>query len=277
MAIRLRLRRPPPTPALARGFFAGARGRMSKVRKGPYRASRAAAPKNSDPYIGSARGRATIERNIPDVTISRLPAYLRVLHELQSEGETIVSSSKMGTLTGFSSEQIRKDLAYFGAFGTRGLGYNIELLEDRICEILGLDRPVQMALVGCGNIGQALVRYSREEHRHLDIRYLFDVDEELVGREIAGLRVMHSDDLESVISEKGIRLAVLAVPASAARDVGQRLVDAGVRAILNFAPIHLPVAREVVVRTVDLTSELESLAYYARDPRPDDEEGPAIP
>ncbi len=233
---------------------------MSKIRGSLFEFSRTAQPR-----FPQGKGRSVIERNIPDVTISRLPAYLRVLHELQSEGESIVSSSKMGSLTGFSSEQIRKDLAYFGAFGTRGLGYNAEVLEDRIRGILGLDRPVHLALVGCRNIGQAVVRYSRAQHRHLDIRYLFDVDPALVGTEIAGLEIRHADELERVLGGEGIRLAVLAVPAEAARDTSVRLVRAGVRAILNFAPVHLDVPEHVVVRTVDLTSELESLAYYARE------------
>lgn len=225
-----------------------------------------------DPLVGSGRGRIVIERSIPDVTISRLPAYLRALYELQSEGESIVSSQTLGRMTGLSSEQIRKDLAYFGAFGTRGLGYNVELLEDRIREILGLNRPVHMALIGCGNIGQALIRYSRIQHRHLDIRYLFDVDESLVGTEIAGLRIMHADRLEQIIADHGVRLAVVAVPRQAAREISRRLVDAGIRAMLNFAPVHLPVPENVVVRTVDLTSELESLAYYAREPMQEAEE-----
>ncbi len=219
------------------------------------------------------RGGTIIDRSIPDVTISRLPAYLRVLHEIQNEGESIVSSSRMGELTGFSSEQIRKDLAYFGAFGTRGLGYNVELLEDRIRWILGLDRPIHLAIVGCGNIGQALVRYSRQEHRHLDIRFLFDVRQDLVGKSIAGLEIFHADDMEDIIAENDVRLAVVAVPDTAARDVADRLVSAGVRAILNFAPVHLPVPEDVVVRTVDLTSELESLAYYARDDHPHENGG----
>ena len=216
--------------------------------------------------LGSGRKEEqNIEPKIPDVTIIRLPTYLRVLNDIREEGAEIVSSAQMSARTGYSSEQIRKDLAYFGAFGTRGLGYKVDLLEQRIRRILGLEESVPIALVGAGKLGQALTQYSRIQHQNLQIVALFDVAPQLIGKEIAGLRVKPFEMLSEITQREGIRLAIIAVPRDAAQEVLDVLVENGIRAVLNFAPVHLEVPSELVVRTVDLTSELQSLAYYARD------------
>ncbi|GAB6877562.1 redox-sensing transcriptional repressor Rex [Thermaerobacter litoralis] len=201
---------------------------------------------------------------VPDVAIRRLPVYLRALEELRAEDHEIVSSADLAARTGYSSEQIRKDLAYFGAFGTRGVGYRIDVLADRLRHILGLDREVPIALVGAGHLGTALARYNRTRHRDVRIVAVFDSDPARIGERIEGLEIQPADAMEAVIRREGIRLAVIAVPAPAAQGVARRLVAAGVEAILNFAPVTLQVPPGVVVQNIDLTLELQSLAYYIR-------------
>lgn len=204
---------------------------------------------------------------VPDVAIRRLPVYLRALEELQAEDHEMVSSADLAARTGYSSEQIRKDLAHFGAFGTRGVGYHTDVLIDRLRRILGLHREVPIALVGAGHLGTALVRYNRTRHRDVRIVAVFDSDPGRIGQEIEGVVIEPAERMEEVIRAAGIRVAVIAVPAGAAQEVARRLVRAGVEAILNFAPVSLQVPPGVVVQNIDLTLELQSLAYYIR-PRP---------
>ncbi|PZN08183.1 redox-sensing transcriptional repressor Rex [Thermaerobacter composti] len=215
---------------------------------------------NDDSRVAAAPAPA----RVPDVAIRRLPVYLRALEELRAEDHEIVSSADLAARTGYSSEQIRKDLAYFGAFGTRGVGYRCDVLVDRLRHILGLDREVPIALVGAGHLGTALVRYNRTRHRDVRIVAVFDSDPGRIGQEIEGLVIQPAEAMEAVIREAGIKLAVIAVPAAAAQEVARRLVEAGVTAILNFAPVSLQVPPGVVVQNVDLTLELQSLAYYIR-------------
>ncbi|MFO8059335.1 MAG: redox-sensing transcriptional repressor Rex [Bacillota bacterium] len=205
-----------------------------------------------------------MEYYIPDVTIRRLPAYLRLLGELEDEHAEIVSSAEMSRRTGFSSEQIRKDLAYFGAFGTRGVGYRVDFLQERLRKILGLDGLVAAALVGAGKLGQSLARYVQSQHRSIRISHIFDIDEDLVGQTLAGVTIMHTREMEETVAESGVRLAVVAVPAPEAQEVVDSLARAGVRAILNFAPVFLKPPQGVVMKSVDLSSEMRSLVYYAR-------------
>ena len=202
---------------------------------------------------------------VPDVAIRRLPVYLRALTELYAEDHEIVSSADLAARTGYSSEQIRKDLAYFGAFGTRGVGYRTAVLIERLRSILGLDRQVPIALVGAGHLGTALARYNLTRHRDVRIVAIFDNDPARVGQSIEGVVIEPAERMDEVIRAAGIRLAVIAVPAHAAQDVARRLVKAGVEAILNFAPVTLQVPPGVVVHNIDLTLELQSLAYYTRE------------
>jgi len=199
---------------------------------------------------------------IPDAAIRRLPVYLRVLEETQGLEIQIISSAELAERTGFSPEQIRKDLAYFGAFGTRGVGYDTALLSRRISRILGLHQGVRAALVGAGHLGFALARYSISRHKDVRITNVFDADPAKVGSDIMGVPIHSIADLNSVIKEMGIKIAIIAVPATEAQTVAELLQGAGIEAILNFAPAKLKLAPGVFIQNIDLTIELQSLAYY---------------
>ena len=199
--------------------------------------------------------------NIPDAAIRRLPVYLRVVSDLAAADVPIVSSAELAEKTGFSPEQIRKDLAYFGAFGTRGVGYDTAMLSRRIARILGLHRGVKAALVGFGHLGYALARYSLAQHKDIVISAIFDVDPEKIGQEILGVRVQHVSEMVETCRQQGVKIGIITVPASAAQQTAELLKAGGVEAILNFAPAKLNVDG-VFVQNIDLTIELQSLAYY---------------
>ncbi len=201
-------------------------------------------------------------RRVPQTTIRRLPVYLRDLAEAAHIGIAVTSSSEMAVRTGISSEQIRKDLAYFGAFGTRGVGYDTRDLAREIRRILGIDRGVGVALVGCGHLGFALARYSRAESSEVRITLVFDRDPKKVGTRVGDLHILPMDVMVERIREAGIRLAVIAVPGEEAPHVMDRLAEAGIEAVLNFSPVPLA-ARGVHVEHIDLTLELQSLAFFA--------------
>jgi redox-sensing transcriptional repressor len=198
---------------------------------------------------------------IPEATIRRLPAYLRALEGVVDQRLT---SRELGRLTGFSSEQVRKDLAYFGAFGTRGVGYMATDLEAEIRHILGLDQGVRAVLVGAGNLGIALSRYTAVAHKHVTIGAMFDVDPLKIGLQVAHLTVKPLQDLESEIARLDVAIGILAVPAPAAQGVADRMMAAGVRGILNFAPTSVRAAPGITVQNIDLTLEMEALAYFVR-------------
>jgi redox-sensing transcriptional repressor len=202
------------------------------------------------------------QRRIPAVAVRRLPLYLRVLEDLASEGVEVTSSAELATRSGYSSEQIRKDLAYFGAFGTRGLGYDVAQLSQHLRRILGLTGAVPVALVGAGNLGTALIRYASLGSRDTYIAAVFDADPQKIHTSISGLRVQPMDELVPTLRAQGIRIGVIAVPEENARDVFEKLCAAEVTAVLNFAPTKLE-RRQVSVQNVDLTTELQSLAYFA--------------
>lgn len=204
---------------------------------------------------------------IPQVAVRRLPVYLRTLSQVRDQGIEIVSSADLALLTGFSSEQIRKDFAYFGAFGTRGRGYNTATLVNRLRTILGLDQELKAALVGAGHLGTALARYSLSRQRDVPIVSIFDNDPERIGRAIGPITVESVDRLEETVREQGIRLAILAVPAGAAQGVASRLSAAGIEAILNFSPTKLDLPPDVYVQQIDLGLELQSMAYFAAQGR----------
>lgn len=176
------------------------------------------------------------------------------------DGIDIVSSAELSRATGISSEQIRKDLAYFGAFGTRGVGYSTDVLAERIRDILGLYAPIPVALVGVGNLGTALVRHNRSQNQMTRITAIFDHDPNKVGLEIAGLTVMSMEQLPTVVREQQIKVAILAVPAEAAEHVADQLEKVGVKAVLNFS--QAKINSSMVVHNIDLTVELQTLAYY---------------
>ncbi|MDA8193111.1 MAG: redox-sensing transcriptional repressor Rex [Thermaerobacter sp.] len=200
-------------------------------------------------------------RRIPETSIRRLPAYLRALFRV---GADRITSDTLGQAAGYSSEQVRKDLAYFGAFGTRGVGYDVVMLRDEIRRILRLDQGVRAVVVGAGRLGTALVRYTDESARDVTIAAVVDVNPSVVGTRMGQLTVEAMDHLEQIVAERNIGMGVITVPAQAAMAVCERLVGAGVRAILNFAPATLTVADPtVVIQQIDLTLEMQALAYFA--------------
>lgn len=203
------------------------------------------------------------QNRTPDVVVRRLPVYLRVLNELIEGDIEVVSSSELARRTGFTSEQIRKDLACFGAFGTRGVGYNTRLLSDRIRKILGLNRGVNVALVGAGNLGTALARYNINRQKDVRIVAIFDNDERKLGRKIEGVTILSADEIPRVVKLLDVRIGIIAVPASEAQKVADQLVEAGIEAILNFSPAKIEVSPHCYLQNIDLTTELQSLAYYA--------------
>lgn len=198
----------------------------------------------------------------PDVVIRRLPLYARSLRYLLQEGVTSVSSQELGDRINVTAAQIRKDLSYFGEFGKQGIGYDVEKLLQQIEHILGLTHEWPVALVGIGPLGQAIVRYEGFRRQGIRIAALFDSDPAKIGTEINDLTILHDDMIGPVIREQGIRLAILAVPANRAQEVADQLVSAGVRAILNYAPVIIQVPEGVWVRHIDPVAVLHSMTYY---------------
>lgn len=204
------------------------------------------------------------DRAIPDATVARLPLYLRALYELHDQGDETVSSDGLAQAAGVNSAQVRKDLSYLGSHGVRGVGYAVGDLLDHIAAVLGLNRDWRVLLVGVGNLGRALASYGGFRERGFKIAALVDADPGKVGRSVGDHQVEPLEDLDTVVAREDVSIAVLAVPADAAQTVADRLVTAGVTAILNFAPAHLEVPAHITVRKVDLSTELQILAYHER-------------
>ena len=199
---------------------------------------------------------------IPRPTIERMPLYMRCLVRLKNTGVEVVSSEELGKLLAISSVQIRKDLAHFGEFGRRGVGYDVTELLGQITSILGADRSRVVALVGAGHLGQALSNYDGFREHGFNISAIFDADPNKVGMSIAGQAVMHIDHMVEVIKKNEISLAILAVPPHAAQKIADGLVRAEVKAIWNFAPIRLDVPDNVEVRQENLLVGLLALSYH---------------
>jgi redox-sensing transcriptional repressor len=200
-------------------------------------------------------------RKVADSTVRRLSLYLRYLEEFEDQGIATISSEALASRGGTTSAQVRKDLSFFGSFGKRGLGYAVPELARRLREILGLGRRYRVAMIGAGKIGSALVQYRGFRQRGFDIVAIYDSDPSKVGRQWNGLAVQHIDSLEAELARRPVDMAVLVTPADAAQGVTDRLVRAGVKAILNFAPVQLVVPHDVEVKTVNLALELETLSY----------------
>jgi len=204
-------------------------------------------------------------RKTPKSVVKRLPVYLRILDNLIRRDVDIISSRVLSEETGFTAEQIRKDLAYFGAFGTRGTGYNTSYLRERLLRIIGLDKQTKIIIVGFGHLGKALARYNITKNPYVRIVGIFDKDPAEVNKEVEGLRVSHIDRLPEVVRENRAKVAILTVPAEEAQKVVDLMVESGITAILNFAPTKLHVPDHVYVDNADLTIELQSLIYYAEE------------
>ena len=198
---------------------------------------------------------------IAESTVRRLSLYLRFLREAQAAGEPTISSDELAQRGGTTSAQVRKDLSFFGSFGKRGLGYSVPELLRALEEILGLNRTWHVARVGAGKIGSALISYRNFQRRGFEIRAVFDADPAKIGRAWGRRTILSDDDLETVLKDEEIEMAVVAVPAAAAQAVVDRIVRAGVRAILNFAPVRLRVPDDVALRNVDMVMEMEGLSF----------------
>lgn len=195
----------------------------------------------------------------------RLPIYLRYLTYLQKMKVKTVSSQQMGKYLDFNPAQIRKDLSSFGDFGKKGIGYDVDYLIDKIRHILKLDQVIHVALVGAGNLGQAICNYNAYLRDNMRIVAVFDANTSKHGQTIAGLTIQPIEQMRETIKRLQIRLAIITVPASAAQLVADQLIDAGIKGILNFAPVTLRVDKGVRIHNADVTSSLQSLAYYLNE------------
>ncbi|HEX6237022.1 MAG TPA: redox-sensing transcriptional repressor Rex [Acidimicrobiales bacterium] len=201
-------------------------------------------------------------RKIPEATVARLPLYLRSLVGIADDGDPTISSERLAELSGFNAAQVRKDLSYLGSYGTRGVGYDVEYLLFQMSRELGLTHDWPVVIVGVGNLGHALANYGGFQERGFPVAALVDADPRVVGTVINDITVRHIDELPEIAAGQQIAIGIIATPASAAQEVADRLVAAGVGSILNFAPTILSVPDEVSLRKVDLAVELQILSFY---------------
>jgi len=201
-------------------------------------------------------------RRIPEGTISRLFIYLRELTELIKLNIHTISSAELGERTNLSDAQVRKDLAYFGQFGVSGAGYNTCELKGALEKILGKDKIWNVAVVGVGHLGSALLTYSGFKERGLNIVAAFDVDARKIGRQLKDVTIQSIEDLPRTIAEKKIAIGIIVVPAKNAQEVADKLISSGVGCILNFAPVALTVPDNIKIKNVDLSREMETLSYF---------------
>jgi len=206
--------------------------------------------------------RAADSRTVPEATVARLATYLRVLGNLAERSTCTVSSEELATAAGVNSAKLRKDLSFLGSYGIRGVGYDVATLTDEISRTLGLTVHRSVALVGVGNLGQALAGYAGFATRGFRVAALIDADPARVGTTIRGLCVQDIADIRQIIAQERITIAVLSIPASVAQEVCDTVVAAGVTSILNFAPVVLSVPSHVDLRKVDLAAELQILSFH---------------
>jgi len=206
------------------------------------------------------------EHAIPDIVIRRLPIYVRTLKLIADSGTATVSSDELAEEIGVTAAQIRRDLSYFGKFGKLGKGYDVATLVAEIEHILQLDRHWDVALVGFGNLGRAIAAYRGFGAKTFEIAAIFDRNPERIGRRSEdGVLVQHADEITHVVREKNIRMGIIAVPAAAGQEAADALIEGGVRAILNYAPVILRVPETVWVREIDPTGAMQSMTYYLND------------
>jgi redox-sensing transcriptional repressor len=201
-------------------------------------------------------------RKIPEATVARLPIYLRSLLEAAGDGLPTISSERLAELSGFNAAKVRKDLSYLGSYGTRGVGYDVEYLQFQMSRELGLTKDWHVVIAGLGNLGHALANYAGFGDRGFPVAALVDTDARVVGTQINGVTVRHIDDLGDIAAEQRIAIGIIATPASAAQDVADSMIAAGITSILNFAPTIVSVPPEVSLRKVDLAVELQILSFY---------------
>ena len=213
---------------------------------------------------GAVTSRTTSEsaRDIPEATIARLPIYLRALVTLAEGGIGTCSSEELASSAGVNSAKLRKDLSYLGSYGTRGVGYDVEYLRYQIAREIGVTQDWPVVIVGIGNLGHALANYSGFRSRGFRVVALLDADPDRHEEQVAGVDVLPFDELEEIVALNAVAIGVIATPAVAAQDVADRMVACGITSILNFAPAVLSVPAGVDVRKVDLSIELQILAYH---------------
>jgi redox-sensing transcriptional repressor len=200
----------------------------------------------------------------PDIVVGRLPIYLRALTFMAHQGQEITSSQELSEKLGISSAQIRKDLSHFGEFGKQGTGYEIPYLRDQLKRILHVESTWPVALVGYGDLGHALANYGGFVPKGFEIVAVFDNDPEKIGQTVAGKQVMNLKELPQVVHQQSIKVAIVAVPSSAAQEVVDMLVESGVKAILNYAPINISVPSDVRVQYMDPVAHLQHMTYYVK-------------
>jgi redox-sensing transcriptional repressor len=199
--------------------------------------------------------------SIPNPAVRRLSLYLRQLETFEGKGRRTISSKQLGESLRLTDAQVRKDLAYFGQFGHPGIGYKVEDLILELRKILGTDKTWNVVLVGAGNIGRAMSGYRGFDKKGFRVVAVFDNDPAKVGRKLGGFTIQPLAEIAQMVQQEGVKLAILAVPADSAQDVADQLVDAGIRGLLNFAPISLSIPSHVALQTVDMAVQLEQLAF----------------
>ena len=203
-----------------------------------------------------------MQKKIADVTVSRLSIYYRILEQLENTGEEVVSSEQLAARSGNTADQVRKDITNFGSFGVPGSGYNVSQLRSGIGKVLGKDESLKMAIVGVGNLGSALLAYKEFKAQGFEIAACFDNEEKKVGKKFKGVQIDDIKNLKSVIKKRGIQIGIITVPEGEAQDVAKKLVESGVKGVLNFAPCRLDLPENVILINVDLSVELDKLSYY---------------
>lgn len=199
---------------------------------------------------------------VPDVIVSRLPVYLRALQRMSFSGQTNTSSQELGEKVGISAAQIRKDLSQFGEFGKQGTGYSIPFLMERLNKILKVDRVWEVIVVGMGEIGHAVARYQGFDNRGFHVTMCFDSDPSKIGTQVNDFVIRDAKNMVEDIRNANIKLAMLCVPAPVAQDVADKLVEAGIRGILNYAPLRLIVPKDIKVQHIDPAIYLQRMTYY---------------
>jgi redox-sensing transcriptional repressor len=203
-----------------------------------------------------------MQRQIPEVVVSRLPMYVRGLAELHQDGIDFINSQDLGHRFGMSPDQIRKDLSYFGKFGRQGRGYNVALLLSELRQILGLDRQWCMAIVGVGRLGRAIMDYRGFVPRGFKIVAAFDKERNVIGKRVSGIVIQDMAELETAVREKKVDIAVVAVPSTEAQEVIDKLVRSGIKSILNYAPVYAYVPEDVRLEAIDPVLALQGMTYY---------------
>ena len=210
----------------------------------------------------TARSTSETARDIPEATVARLPVYLRALNTLADDEIRTCSSEDLASAAGVNSAKLRKDLSYLGSYGTRGVGYDVDYLRYQIAREIGVTQDWPVVIVGIGNLGHALANYSGFRSRGFHVVALLDADERRHGEHVAGVLVRPFAAPEAIVAEQGAAIGVIATPAAAAQDVADRMVTCGITSVLNFAPTVIAVPDGVDVRKVDLSIELQILAYH---------------